>query len=55
MPAHTVDRSRRWGDQLFALPAEGFETVEFVDEDGKSAYDGGLMRWLIGSVSSFRG
>lgn len=37
-------------DRIFALPANGFDTLEFFDENRDSAEDGGILGWLTGSV-----
>lgn len=41
--------------RIFALPAPGFDTMEFFDEAADQADDLGLLSWLIGSVSNPRG
>lgn len=40
-----------WADhRIFALPANGFDTVDFYDEAATEAEDKGLLSWLTGSV-----
>lgn len=36
--------------RIFALPATGFDSLEFFDENQQSAEDKGLLSWLTGSV-----
>lgn len=45
--------ANRWGKQIFALPARGFDTLEFHDEKSAQAPDMGLLSWLTGSVSPY--
>ena len=52
VPLAPIEAANRWGKQLFALPARGFDTLEFQDEKAGQAADMGLLSWLTGSVSS---
>lgn len=36
--------------RIFALPAHGFDTLEFFDEAAEISDDLGLLSWLTGSV-----
>ena len=53
VPAAPIDIVNRWGKQIFALPARGFDTLEFHDEKAGQAADMGLLSWLTGSVGHF--
>ncbi|KAK4684477.1 hypothetical protein P7C73_g5699, partial [Tremellales sp. Uapishka_1] len=50
VPTRPIDALNRWGAQIFALPAEGYDTLEFFDEAAHDAEDYGLLSWLTGSV-----
>ncbi|WRT70220.1 uncharacterized protein IL334_007215 [Kwoniella shivajii] len=50
VPFHPVDVANRWGSQIFALPAEGFDTLEFFDESISQAEDFGLLSWITGTL-----
>ncbi|WVW86162.1 hypothetical protein I302_108203 [Kwoniella bestiolae CBS 10118] len=47
---HAIDMANRWGTQIFALPAEGFDTLEFFDESINKAEDFGLLSWVTGTL-----
>ncbi|EIW72088.1 hypothetical protein TREMEDRAFT_26434 [Tremella mesenterica DSM 1558] len=49
-PQHPIPFHDRWGKQIFALPAEGYETLEFFDEEANVADDHGLLSWLTNSL-----
>lgn len=51
VPSEPIDRANQWGKKLFALPAPGFDTVEFYDRAAQHAGDNGLLSWVTGSVS----
>ncbi|OCF38116.1 hypothetical protein I316_00340 [Kwoniella heveanensis BCC8398] len=50
VPSHPIDPGNRWGTQIFALPAEGFDTLEFYDEALPHAEDLGLLSWITGTL-----
>ncbi|WVR00179.1 hypothetical protein IAU59_007321 [Kwoniella sp. CBS 9459] len=50
VPSHPIDPANRWGTQIFALPAEGFDTLEFFDEALPHAEDLGLLSWITGTL-----
>ncbi|WVF72990.1 hypothetical protein IAT40_007808 [Kwoniella sp. CBS 6097] len=50
VPSHPIDPANRWGTQIFALPAEGFDTLEFFDEAIFHAEDLGLLSWITGTL-----
>ncbi|ORX40581.1 hypothetical protein BD324DRAFT_647505 [Kockovaella imperatae] len=50
VPSSPIDETNRWGSQIFALVAEGYDTLEFHDDAVHNAEDFGLLSWLTGSV-----
>ncbi|WVQ74284.1 hypothetical protein IAR50_003881 [Cryptococcus sp. DSM 104548] len=50
VPAYPIDLDNRWGVQIFALQAKGFDTLEFYDDSLEGAEDRGLLSWLSGSI-----
>ncbi|OCF77290.1 hypothetical protein I204_01277 [Kwoniella mangroviensis CBS 8886] len=50
VPNYPIDMANRWGTQIFALPAEGFDTLEFFDETINQAEDYGLLSWVTGTL-----
>nr|XP_031861741.1 uncharacterized protein CI109_002974 [Kwoniella shandongensis]KAA5528813.1 hypothetical protein CI109_002974 [Kwoniella shandongensis] len=50
VPHHPIDIANRWGTQLFALPAAGYDTLEFYDEAVHEAEDNGLLSWITGTL-----
>ncbi|GHJ84682.1 hypothetical protein NliqN6_1084 [Naganishia liquefaciens] len=53
LPHRSIPHADRWGKQIFALKADGFDTVAFHDEAAERAEDAGLLGWLTGSDFSF--
>ncbi|WWC91712.1 uncharacterized protein L201_006658 [Kwoniella dendrophila CBS 6074] len=50
IPRHPIDIANRWGAQIFALPADGFDTLEFFDDSINQAEDLGLLSWITGTL-----
>ncbi|ODN94770.1 hypothetical protein L198_04914 [Cryptococcus wingfieldii CBS 7118] len=50
VPAYPIDLNNRWGIQIFALQAKGYDTLEFYDDSLDGAEDKGLLSWLSGSI-----
>ncbi|ORY33438.1 hypothetical protein BCR39DRAFT_503942 [Naematelia encephala] len=50
VPSRPIDRNNRWGSQIYALSAEGYDTLEFFDDTAIDSDDYGLLRWLTGSA-----
>nr|XP_019010336.1 uncharacterized protein I206_04804 [Kwoniella pini CBS 10737]OCF49117.1 hypothetical protein I206_04804 [Kwoniella pini CBS 10737] len=48
--SHPIDVANRWGTQIFALPAEGFDTLDFFDDNISQAEDLGLLSWVTGTI-----
>ncbi|OXG15964.1 hypothetical protein C361_05410 [Cryptococcus neoformans Tu259-1] len=51
VPAYPIDIANRWGAQVFALSADGYDTLEFFDPTVHESEDNGLLSWLTGTVS----
>ncbi|WVR07660.1 hypothetical protein IAU60_004702 [Kwoniella sp. DSM 27419] len=50
VPQRSIDVDNRWGPQIFALPADGYDTLEFYDEDLNVSEDHGLLSWITGTL-----
>ncbi|KAJ9111380.1 hypothetical protein QFC19_001148 [Naganishia cerealis] len=53
VPYNSIDTGNRWGEQLFAVGADGFHTVRFHDEAALRAEDAGLLGWFTGADFGF--
>ncbi|WWC64583.1 uncharacterized protein I303_107194 [Kwoniella dejecticola CBS 10117] len=50
VPRHPIDMANRWGTQIFALPAEGYDTLEFFEHETHQAEDLGLLSWVTSTI-----
>ncbi|WVQ84617.1 hypothetical protein IAT38_006772 [Cryptococcus sp. DSM 104549] len=50
MPSLPIDMGNRWGAQIFALDAPGYDTLEFFDQSARESEDNGILSWLNGTI-----